>query len=941
VLAAAVDSLGRGEGSVVWVEGEPGIGKSALAAAGAAAAGEAGWNVFWGTADQLSQRLPLRVVLDCLRVRHKSPDPRSAAIADYLRNHRPGLLAVDDVVYAASEMVQALVDELCATSPTLIVIDDLQWADEASLTVWHRLTLEVGQLPLLLIGTCHRDPRRSSVQELRAAVLRRGGTVIAVGPLTDAEVDELVTGMVGVPPQGSMAPLLAGAMGNPLYLRELVTALRRDRLLANGSAQADTPSDALTEIPPSLVAALSDRLSFMPAGTVELLRAATLLGSEFAVTDLAALLRRPVLELADEVRDAMAAGILTEVDSRLAFRLPLVRQVLYDGMPLAMRAALHLDAAQTLAASHAEALVVAQQLSAAGRSGGDWVRPWLLDAAPALLARAPELAVELLQTEVDEARAHDGEWAALTVALARSLLELGRNAEGVRRARQALVTAAEPASRAEIHWLLARSLFSTGNDDQALETVGRALSGQDLPDVWRARLLASQAMFQRAHTGDLDAADAVAHQALQAGEEAADAFATAYALLSLWMTSSIRRDHLAALDLVDRALDALGAGTGNADLRAFILDGRIFTMQNLDRWPDAEATLLEARASARRLDSRGVTPSITAAVLMYWLGRWDDALGEVSPVNEELAEVTYCGLRERGPALLWHGVAALIAARRDDRRAAADSLSAGLALPMLTAADRENSDFLVAAHALAAEQEGDPHRALSILSTFLHRRPGEMTLVHQWLPDMVRLALAVGDRATAQAALRMCEAEAAAERKPARAGAASSRCAGLFNRDPEALRCSVEHYRAAGPAVELAGALEDLAVVLADCGEVDEARSLLNEAVDLYDGLGAAWDIGRAERRLRALGIRRGVHGLRPQRAALGWEALTPTELKVAHQISQGMSTPKIAETMFLSRRTVQTHISHILIKLSVRSRVDIARQAFHRETGGELLEAQ
>jgi DNA-binding CsgD family transcriptional regulator len=662
-----------------------------------------------------------------------------------------------------------------------------------------------------------------------------------------------------------------------------------------------------------------------------MLRAATLLGREFAVNDLAALLRRPAFELTAEVRDALAAGIIADVDPHLAFRHPLIRQALYEGMPAALRVALHWDAAQALAAANAEPLVVAQQLLAAARPGDGWARGWLIGAAPALAARAPELAVELLQKELDQARMHHDDRALLAVALARILFELGRHAEAVTRARQALMAAADPASRGEIHWLLARSLFSMGNNEKAVETVERALRQAEVPGMWRARLLASLAMFQRAGTGDLDAADATAEQGLRAGEEAADTFATAYALVDLWLTHSVRRDHVTALECIDRALAVLGAGGDHADLRTFILDVRIFTMQNLDRWPEAEVTLLHTRELANRTYPGSATPSIAAAVLMYWLGRWDDALAELSPFHQDLAEITYSGLRERGPALLWHGVAALIAARRDDRRTAVDALRAGLALPVLTAADRENSDFLIAAHALAAEQDGDPLRALSILSTVLHRQVGEMTLIHQWLPDLVRLALAVGDHPAALLAVQACQAEAAAEVKPARATAASDRCAGLFHRDPATLSQAVTHYRAVGPPVELAGALEDLAVVLADRGQAEEARNVLNEAIDRYGSLGAVWDIGRAERRLRALGIRRGAHGPRPRRAAFGWEALTPTELKIADQVAQGQSTPKIAESMFLSRRTVQTHVSHILSKLGARSRVEIAREAFRR----------
>jgi DNA-binding CsgD family transcriptional regulator len=606
----------------------------------------------------------------------------------------------------------------------------------------------------------------------------------------------------------------------------------------------------------------------------------------------------------------------------------LIRQALYDNIPLAMRAALHRDAARTLAASDAEPLVVAQQLSAAAQPGDSWARRWLIEAAPALAARAPQLAVELLRKELDPPHVPADDRELLTVAVTRMLFELGRHSEAVTWARRGLVVAAEPGSRGEIHWLLARALFSAGNNVEAVETVGQALRQGDLPATWRARLLASLAMFQRAGIGDLDAAEATAQQALRAGEEAADTFATAYALGDLWLNHSVRRDHTLALECIDRALAALGGGNDHTDLRAFILDGRVFTLQNLDRWSEAEATLLHTRELAHRNDPGNATPSITAAVLMYWLGRWDDALAELGPVNSDLAEITYAGLRERGPALLWHGVAALIAAHRGDRRTAADAVSAGRALPIATTADRENSDFLVVAHALLAEQDGDAHQALSILSAVLDRRPGEMTLAHQWLPDLVRLALAVEDDAAASTAVRACQAEAAAESKPARAAAASSHCAGLYHRDPAALRRAVAHYRTFGPPVQLASALEDLAVVLADRGEADEAKTVLNEAVDRYATLGAAWDIGRAVRRLRNLGVRRGVRAQQPQRAALGWVALTATELEIATKVAEGQSTPRIAEGMLLSRRTVQTHISQILTKLGARSRVEIAREA-------------
>jgi DNA-binding CsgD family transcriptional regulator len=216
------------------------------------------------------------------------------------------------------------------------------------------------------------------------------------------------------------------------------------------------------------------------------------------------------------------------------------------------------------------------------------------------------------------------------------------------------------------------------------------------------------------------------------------------------------------------------------------------------------------------------------------------------------------------------------------------------------------------------------------LATMLPRRDGEMTLIHQWLPDLVRLAFVVGDRPTAQAAARACQAEAAAETRMARAAAASLRCQGLLDADPGPLQEAVAHYREVGPAVELPVALEDLAVVQAARGREVEARAALSEALSLYDGLQARWDIRRPEARLRPHGIR-GVRSPRPQRAVSGWDALTPTELKIAALVARGDSTADIAGGMFLSRRTVQTYISRILAKLGAKGRADIVREALRQ----------
>jgi DNA-binding CsgD family transcriptional regulator len=916
-LRAGVEALRQGGGAAVWVEGEPGIGKSSLVVEALAGTSELGWDVGWGIADQLAERLPLSVMQDCLQVRLSSPDPRRAHAASLLRSQRLGLFADGDVPVSGVEMLMALADELCAAAPTVMVIDDLQWADDASLLVWHQLAASIDQLRLLLIATCRSDPHRPQVQQVRSALARRGGAVVTLGPLPDADVAALVTAMLGTPSRDMLRQLTAQAAGNPLYLRELVDALARER--------------AAEPLPASLAAVLNDRLGSVSAQTAQILRTAALLGAKFTVTDLAVLLGRPVSELAAGLQEAVTARILVGSGAELAFRHQLIRQALYESMPAALRTALHAEAARELAATDTDALSVAQQLSAAGQPGEGWARAWLLQTAPALTTRAPQLAADLLRRELDATPGDDQARDGLMACLVRALLAVGSYDQAAQQAQAALPVIADPLRRAETYSVLARAQVSAGRSDEATATVRQALALTDLPLQWRARMLAMLAMLERAGTGSLDTADQTARQALTVAEQAGDAFATAHALTDLWLSHSIRRDHVAALEYIDRALRVLGDDPGYADLRSFALDDRIFTLQNLDRWREAELTLRQAREFAQRSGSPDRSTWVSAAVLRYWLGQWDDALAELDPQEDEAPGLTYTFLRERWPALLVHGVTALVAGRRDQRTTADEHLRAGLALPVLTVPDRENRDFLLAAHAVALEQRGETRQAMLALAEILPRRDDEMTLTHQWLPDLVRLAIAAGDRPMAETAAQACQQEAAAETQPARAAAASLRCQGLLNSDPVPLREAVAHYRTAGSAAELPAAMEDLAVVLAERGRRDEARAALNEAAAWYEPLNARWDIRRAENRLRPYGIRRGVRGPRGPRPASGWAALTPTEVKIAALIARGDSTSEIARGMFLSRRTVQTYISHILAKLGAKGRTEIVREALRQ----------
>ena len=224
LLDGLLREAARGRGAAVLIEGEPGIGKSALVHAAVTAAPDAGCQVFWGAGDELGTALPLLPFLDALQVREPSVNARRNTIVGLLR----GEIAADrgaDVPATLAEQLLALVAEESAVRPVVLVIDDLQWADPASVTLWGRLARTARQAPLLLIGTARPVPHRDDLLALRRLAGDDGR--IQLTGLAEPAVADLVAVLAGGRPDGSLLQLAEGAAGNPLYLTELVAALMR------------------------------------------------------------------------------------------------------------------------------------------------------------------------------------------------------------------------------------------------------------------------------------------------------------------------------------------------------------------------------------------------------------------------------------------------------------------------------------------------------------------------------------------------------------------------------------------------------------------------------------------------------------------------------------------------------------------------------------------
>jgi DNA-binding CsgD family transcriptional regulator len=919
LLTGLIREVARGRGSSVLIEGEPGIGKSVLVRAATAAAFEAGCEVFWGAGDELGQALPLLPFLDGLRVREPSVNQRRDTIVRLLRGEVAAGRGAD-VPAVLAEQLLALVAEQCAVRPTILVVDDLQWADQASITLWGRLARSAQQVPLLLIGMTRPVPRRDDVLALRRVA---GNTArIQLEALTATAVADLVTALAGGKPDDNLLRLADGAAGNPLYVTELVAALARGSGLTiteAGGAQLASGS-----VPGSLSAAIADRLGFVTGPVRDVLRAAAMLGADFAVPDLAIVLGRSVADLVPAVNEACAVGVLAESGRGLGFRHPLIREALYDEIPAPVRAAWHRDAGRALAGAGAPPDRVARQLLRAADGGpaeaaDEWMLDWLTRTAELLVGQAPGVAAELLTRAAASSPPGSAQHGWLASRLADALYRTGDTAAAERVANHALEYEypAEPDLFVDLQWTLAQCRMQDGMYAESLATLDRALASPGISARHRARLLVLAA---RTHNilGETAKAGEVAASALTAAEEAGDNWAMGWALHVLTLVTAVQGRMADALPMFDRALAVTQADPALTDLRLLLQINKAVELSNFDRYEEALAAAGQARALADQVGTAVRLAQARSALgqLLFETGRWDDALSEV--------EVVYENLKAPGVACLNHGIAALIGFHRGDADGARRHLAA--AVPHAELMGPRVIFSLTLARSLDREQHGALTEALAALTDVVNGNTEQLEEIENLLADAVRLAIATGDLSTAGAFAGHATALAAGSEIPHRQADALY-CRGLLDQDAPGLLAAAERYAEAGRPLLRAKALEAAAGYFIDTDDRSQARAAFTQAVEVYSSLGAAGDAARLQAMFRAHGIRRGPHAKHRQ-ARSGWESLTATEIKIAGYVEEGLSNPEIAAKLLLSRRTVATHVSHILKKLDVNSRTDIAREA-------------
>ncbi|WP_327131282.1 LuxR family transcriptional regulator [Streptomyces sp. NBC_01343] len=967
----------RGRGGRLIVEGEPGAGRTAYVREALAEAAVLGCRVRYGAADPFTAELPLRAALDCL---HPGGAGRAAVIALLREARRPE--QGGGAWLAATDLLVSGVEEWCARGPTLLVLDDLHRADPASLLLWRRLGRSADRLPLLLAATRRPLPRRPEVEQLCADLgAGPGGRTVRLEPLTGPESAEALRRMLRAEPGPRLREAARQAGGNPGLLRELTAhwagfiAITRDgpeprRGEDTGGTRGDGCEDRPDEgpggrpgrpVPPAPAAPPGDGpgnrrgddrefsgfaeltvpeeelphppdslprgLGYLSRAAYTTLRHAALLGPAFTPRELALVQARSAREVLAELEEPLLAGVLEDTGEQLRFRQPALRRALYAELPRPARTALHQEAALALAEAGRDPARTAEQLLACGALDG-WAVRWLADAARSLIAAAPAAAAELLERAVGQADRADRE--ALEGSLADASLML-RRPESARLLATLHERATDPGARAALAFKLVSALMIEGDMARALAVTEDALAERVHSPALRLRLeacrvlaLAERGCPAQAHV----LAGPVVAEAARLGDPLCGAeahHAMSFALFHLGRGRESLRHVAEGIAWARRDPEA-------NDMRLLLLANQAEGHERFDEPQPVAAALREARelALATRSTGRLMVTEALEAEFHYRLGDWDAALAGAAradgpPVSDGWLPVVV------------HGLRALVHGHRDEREAARGELALLPSDAFAAPAARRYGGHVLLARSLLAERAGRPADAVRELLPALADGPDEARAYERpWmLSEIVRLALECGDTATARAAVAACGRTAAALAEYPGPALALLRCEGLFAQDPRLLGRALERAERGGRPLVLGHAWEDLAVARAWHGDLAAARSALTQAVAAYAVPGARWDIARADARLRSLGVRRGSRSAR-RRAANGWEALTPAELKVALLVAQGRSNPEIASALFLSARTVQTHVSHILAKLQVRSRAAVAAQAAARRPGPE-----
>jgi DNA-binding CsgD family transcriptional regulator/tetratricopeptide (TPR) repeat protein len=873
LLERMLDDASAGRGGVVLVDGEAGIGKTRLIEEVLACASERGATLFTGQAQELERARPFGTIFEMFGRDRLHPDPARAP--DVATQAGP------ELQYRVADDVCALVEGAATRGLVLVAIDDLHWADEGTIAVVRAVARRASPLPLLLM-IASRPQTHSSLGGSIDALVRDGAKHLTLGPLDAHAVLALVERDVGGMPGPALMAQIRGAAGNPLYVTELVRALGEEDALEMRNGVVESRAHG---VPSNLRLMLVRRMSVLPPETVEVLRFASILGPTFAARDLALISERSAASLVEPIATATKGGILEERGVRLGFRHELVRAALYLDMPESVRRALHREAGRLLSNAGALADQVAPHMALGAERGDREAAGWLRRAARDAARSSVVVAVDLLKVALDLFPEPSSDRDEIEAELLVRLVHASRSGEAEQLARDLLARQLSPEHETHAREALATALVQQNRAAEAKEQWLEVVASPGTSEVRRAMALTdvAQTCMQLL---DPDGAERYAREALALGDKAHISCA---ANMALCLAADARGEVAAAITAGRRALALVDAAHASGESQAAAELPLGMALLDGDLLDEAEATF---RAGYQRSERRGLMSQVPPYQwglmgTLFFAGRWDDAIAEAEAGLELVEETGY-----RSGILIPYALLGRISLERGDLE---------LAQAFVDAGDREVAasgpavgiDFLLWLKSLLFEQAGELATGYTLLSAAWDLgAPLRYLLSYRSIaPDLVRMAVGSGDMDRAR---KVTEAvEEGAERSPTTtARAAALRCRALVERDAAMLESAIELYRTGPRPFDLANAIDD--------------RTRLS--------------VAPARRRRRS-----------KPKPTFGWDSLTPTEEKVVALVCEGLTSPQIGARLFISPRTVQTHIAHIFRKVGCSTRAELAGAASRR----------
>ncbi len=919
VLREAVGRAKRGIGAAVFIEGDGGIGKTRLIEEIAREAGASGIETHVGRAEELERARPFGAVAHALRGLGRDVRDLLWGTADESTTGSAPSVSDARVV----ELLLDVIEERAIRRPVLICVEDLHWADPATLLFIRATVRRLEGLPLAIVGTYRPFEGSSALSQLIDRGVAEGHRLIQLGPLTDDDVELLVRDAVDRDPGPLLLREVARGSGSPFFVLELLAALHDEGAIVQRDGLAELDRAVL---PPTLRLTILRRLASLPHQTLDTLRLASVVGSGFAVDDVALLDGHPTLDLFAVLDPAIRAGFITERDDRLGFRHDLVHAAIYEDMSAPLRKTLHRKLAEAMAVAGRPVTTVATHMSLGADPGDLQAASWLMQACVALGGKAHGVGVEFGRSAIELAPPNASildDFIALHHVVALTVTGYATEAEALSRELLSRVHGAPSVARAR--HALAYALNDLGRLEEAVAERELIQADHRLPEELKCHYDAelAQMLFNAGH---LDRAVAVAEEALEASSrcKSASGFSVAHMTLSFVATARGR-----VRDAIQHGMDSSKASdevwTSNLGLPV----GRIASGLALMEGDDGDRSLEELRIGLQRAIESGVANDVLfmrAMSLVHLVrGDWDDAIAEAAASLERWDE-TYVG------RMVAFGVPALIHLERGDFDAARTVLGAG-DISLSAPGDLIGADLFLWAKARWLEAQGDGAAALDALTLVWSATENMRYLFGSWRaiwPDLARLAVSGGRQSLADEVAAAADEGARLAGGIASVDAAALRINGHVQRDPDALAGASDLYETTPRPMERAMAADDAGLALMEHGQTQRATAFLTRAFDLYDALGATGQTDRINAHLRSLGVRHGRRGAR-KRPSSGWDALTPTELRVVALVGVGLTNSRIGERLFISPRTVQTHMRSVFDKLGVVSRAEVVAEVVRR----------